>query len=96
MTLSSVVVVSRCEFGVDAATFGLKVALIEAVPVNRTAHPSFDERTTALSNGSRRVFEALNVWPSIQRGATASNAFISRIKGGLGLRVICRRSGLAA
>jgi len=49
---------------------GLRVALIEAVPFTNASHPSFDERTTALSNGSRRIFEALGVWPQAQSGAT--------------------------
>ncbi len=49
---------------------GLRVALIEATAFDGAAHPSFDERTTALANGSRRVFEALGVWPLLQRTAT--------------------------
>jgi 2-octaprenyl-6-methoxyphenol hydroxylase len=75
----------------------LKVALIEAVPFNRTAHPSFDERTTALSNGSRRVFEALNVWPSIQRGATAIKRIHISDQGRFGFaRLSAEEQGLAA
>jgi len=53
--------------GLMLKPLGLKVALIEAVAFDGAAHPSFDERTTALSNGSRRVFEALSVWPLMQR-----------------------------
>ncbi|MGE0115314.1 MAG: 2-octaprenyl-6-methoxyphenyl hydroxylase [Steroidobacteraceae bacterium] len=49
---------------------GLRVVLIEATAFADAGHPSFDERTTALSNGSRRVFEALGVWPLLQRAAT--------------------------
>ena len=41
---------------------GLKIALIEAVPHDSATQPSFDERTTALSNGSRRILEKLVVW----------------------------------
>jgi 2-octaprenyl-6-methoxyphenol hydroxylase len=40
----------------------LRVVLIEAVPVDGASQPSFDDRTTALGNGSRRIFEALGVW----------------------------------
>lgn len=47
---------------------GLRVALIEAVPFTGAMHPSFDERTTALSNGTRRIFTALDVWPLLQAG----------------------------
>jgi 2-octaprenyl-6-methoxyphenol hydroxylase len=44
---------------------GLRVALIEGVAPDATAQPSFDDRTTALGNGTRRVFEALGVWSAI-------------------------------
>jgi 2-octaprenyl-6-methoxyphenol hydroxylase len=49
---------------------GLRVALIEAQPFGGAAHPSFDERTTALSNSTRRIFEAINVWPLLQSQIT--------------------------
>jgi 2-octaprenyl-6-methoxyphenol hydroxylase len=39
------------------------IALIEAFAPDSAAQPSFDERTTALGNASRRIFEALGVWP---------------------------------
>lgn len=48
----------------------LKVALIEAQAWNSRHQPSFDDRTTALSNGSRRIFEGLDVWPLVERDAT--------------------------
>lgn len=52
------------------APLGLKIALIEAVPQGGSAHPSFDERTTALANGSVRVFRGLGVWQHMAREAT--------------------------
>ncbi len=42
-----------------------QVLLIEAVAPDSSLQPSFDERTTALGNGSRRVFETLGVWPRL-------------------------------
>jgi 2-octaprenyl-6-methoxyphenol hydroxylase len=45
-------------------------ALIEAVPYGAVSQPSFDERTTALSNGSRRILETLGVWPAVAADAT--------------------------
>jgi 2-octaprenyl-6-methoxyphenol hydroxylase len=53
------------------AQLGLTGVLIEASPFGAAGQPSFDDRSTALSNGSRRVFEALDVWPLIEREATA-------------------------
>ena len=44
---------------------GLKLLLVEAFAPDAAAQPSFDERTTALGNGSRRVFEALGIWPQL-------------------------------
>jgi 2-octaprenyl-6-methoxyphenol hydroxylase len=52
------------------AELDLSVALIEAVTLKSSDHPSFDDRTTALSNGSRRIFEGLGVWPLLEREAT--------------------------
>lgn len=53
------------------APLQLRIAVVEAVePAAAGQHPSFDERTTALANGSVRVFQMLGVWPDIQREAT--------------------------
>lgn len=54
---------------------GLKVALVEAHAPDSAAQPSFDERTTALGNASRRIFETLGVW----QGLAPAAAPITRI-----------------
>ena len=56
--------------GVALAPLNLRVAIIEAIPHDAAAQPSFDERTTALSNGSRRILETLGVWPALNAAAT--------------------------
>ncbi len=43
----------------------LRVLLIENVAPDSASQPSFDERTTALGNGSRQVFEGLGVWSAM-------------------------------
>jgi 2-octaprenyl-6-methoxyphenol hydroxylase len=43
----------------------LRVLLIESVPADSASQPSFDERTTALGNGSRQIFESLGVWSAM-------------------------------
>ncbi len=48
----------------------LDVALVEAAPFTTGSSPSFDDRTTALSNGSRRIMEVLGVWPQVLHEAT--------------------------
>jgi 2-octaprenyl-6-methoxyphenol hydroxylase len=55
--------------GMVGASFALalrgtkaRVLLIEGVAHDAAGQPSFDERTTALGNGSRQIFESLGVW----------------------------------
>jgi 2-octaprenyl-6-methoxyphenol hydroxylase len=50
---------------------GTRVLLIEGVAPTSQAQPSFDDRTTALGNASRRIFEGLGVWPEIAPQAAA-------------------------
>jgi 2-octaprenyl-6-methoxyphenol hydroxylase len=40
-----------------------RIALIESIRPEAAEQPSFDERTTALGNGSRRVLQTLGAWP---------------------------------
>src|SRR4051812_6236899 len=47
----------------------LRVLLIESIPPDSASQPSFDERTTALGNGSRQIFETLGVWPEMSKEA---------------------------
>lgn len=47
----------------------LRVALIEGVAPDAASQPSFDDRTTALGNGTRRVFESLGVWSAMANEA---------------------------
>jgi 2-octaprenyl-6-methoxyphenol hydroxylase len=56
--------------GVALAPLKLRVAIIEAIAHDGAAQPSFDERTTAISNGSRRILETLGVWPALSAQAT--------------------------
>jgi len=52
------------------APLGLRIALLEAVePQGGDQHPSFDERTTALANGTVRAFRTLGVWNDMAREA---------------------------
>ena len=53
------------------APLGLRVAVVEAVDRRAPAQPSFDDRSTALSRSSQRLFEALGLWPEIVAAATS-------------------------
>ena len=50
---------------------GIDVLLVEGVAPGADAQPSFDDRTTALGNASRRIFESLGVWRDIAPQAAA-------------------------
>lgn len=50
---------------------GLRIAIVEAVPLQSSTQPSYNERTVALAFGSRRIFQGMHVWDEIARlGAT--------------------------
>jgi 2-octaprenyl-6-methoxyphenol hydroxylase len=52
------------------APLGLRVAVVE--PVSRAAdtQPSFDDRSTALSRSTQRMYEAMQLWDDIAAAAT--------------------------
>ncbi len=52
----------------------LRVLLVEAVSAESAAQPSFDDRSSALGNGARAVFETLGVWPAMLARAGAIRA----------------------
>jgi 2-octaprenyl-6-methoxyphenol hydroxylase len=54
---------------VSLAATNLRIALVEAFAPDSALQPSFDERTTALGNASRRVFEALGLWGAMEPDA---------------------------
>lgn len=79
------------------AKLRLATVLIEAVPFNVSGQPSFDERTTALSNGSRRIFEALGVWPLLSMNATPIRRIHISDQGRFGFaRLSAQEQGLKA
>lgn len=52
------------------APLGLRTAVVEPVARTSGAQPSFDERTTAWSRSSQRMFEAIGLWDDIVAAAT--------------------------
>ena len=79
------------------APLGLAVALIEAQPIESAAQPSFDARTTALSNGTRRILETMGLWDSLAAAATPIRSIHISERGRFGRAVIdAREQGLPA
>jgi len=52
------------------APLNLRVAVVEAVSRSAPNQPSFDDRSTALSRSSQRMFEAMGLWPEIVAAST--------------------------
>jgi 2-octaprenyl-6-methoxyphenol hydroxylase len=76
---------------------GLRVALIESVPIQSDAQPSFDDRTTALSNGSRRILGSMGLWPRLERDTTAIRRIHVSDQGRFGFaRIDAREEGVTA
>jgi 2-octaprenyl-6-methoxyphenol hydroxylase len=76
---------------------GLSVLLIESVPFASGAQPSFDERTTALGNASRRIFAGLGVWEGIAAEAAAIRSIHVSDAGRMGFaRLEAREQGIDA
>ena len=75
----------------------LRTLLIESVPPDSAAQPSFDERTTALGNGSRQIFESLGVWSAMAPEAAPIRSIHVSDAGRFGVaRLDATEQGLAA
>jgi len=72
-----------------------RVALIEAVEPDSAGQPSFDARTTALANGTRRIYETLGVWQELEALATPIRRIHVSERGAFGqVRLDAREQGL--
>jgi 2-octaprenyl-6-methoxyphenol hydroxylase len=52
------------------APLGLRIAVVEAVSRVEAQQPSFDDRSTALSRSTQRMYEAMGLWDDIIASAT--------------------------
>ncbi len=79
------------------AELPFKVAVIEPAAPADDRQPSFDARTTALSGGSRRVFEGVGVWSAVASGATPIARIHVSERGSFGMaRLTAEEQGVAA
>jgi 2-octaprenyl-6-methoxyphenol hydroxylase len=70
------------------AELPLDVAVVEPVAASAEEQPSFDARTTALSNGSRRVLEGIGAWAAAAAGATPIRRIHVSERGAFGTAVL--------
>ncbi len=75
----------------------LKIAVVEAVARGAADQPSFDDRSTALSRSSQRMFEAMGIWPEIRAASTPVRSIHVSDKGRFGFAHIdARQQGVEA
>jgi len=63
---------------------GLRVAIVEPVARTSMSQPSFDDRSTALSRSTQRMFEAMGLWREIVAAATPISSIHVSDKGRFG------------
>ena len=74
-----------------------KILLLEAHPFQKSASPSFDARSTALSWSSRKIFEAAGLWSALESRASEINKIHVSDRGHMGLtRIDAEEAGVEA
>lgn len=68
----------------------LKVAVVEAYELNTESQPCYDDRTVALSYGSRCIFDAMGLWPALAPFAEAINTIHISDRGHFGVTRLTR------
>ena len=63
----------------------LRVAVVEAVARAASSQPSFDDRSTALSRSTQRMFEAMGLWEEVAAASTPIHRIHVSESGGFGL-----------
>ncbi len=66
------------------APLNLRIAVVEAVARAAASQPSFDDRSTALSRSSQRMFTAMGLWDRIEAASTPIRAIHVSDKGRFG------------
>jgi 2-octaprenyl-6-methoxyphenol hydroxylase len=78
-------------------SLSLDVAVIEPVAPDAEGQPSFDSRTTALSNGSRRVLDGIGAWAAVAGQATPIRRIHVSEQGAFGTAILtAEEQGVAA
>lgn len=66
------------------APLGLRVAVVEAIARKDELQPSFDDRSTALSRSTQRMFEAMGLWDEVVAASTPISTIHVSDKGRFG------------
>ena len=68
----------------------LKIAVVEAHQLNTESQPSYDDRTVALSYGSRCIFGNMGLWSSLEPVAEAIDTIHISDRGHFGVTCLTR------
>ena len=75
----------------------LTIAVVEAYELNTESQPSYDDRTIALSYGSRCIFDSMGVWPLLAEQAEAIDSIHISDRGHFGVtRLSSEQEGVEA
>ena len=86
-----------CALKSAAGDVMLKIAVVEAFALNTEAQPSYDDRTIALSYGSRCIFDSMGVWSSLAEQAEVIDNIHISDRGHFGVtRLSSEQEGLEA
>ena len=79
------------------APLDLRIAVVEAVAREAASQPSFDDRSTALSRSSQRMFTAMGLWDRVKAASTPIRAIHVSDKGRFGFsRIDAEEQGVEA
>jgi 2-octaprenyl-6-methoxyphenol hydroxylase len=82
---------------VALAGTGVSTLLVEGTPPGSRTQPSFDDRTTAIGNASRRIFQGLDVWDALAAEAAAIRTIHVSDAGRFGFaRLVASEQGIDA
>ena len=82
---------------VALAPLPIRIALIEAHTPRSSAQPSYDDRSTAVANGSRQILETIGLWESLESQATPIRQIHISDRGRFGIsRINAEDEGVAA
>lgn len=82
---------------IGLAGTGVSTLLVEGTPPGSQSQPSFDDRTTALGNSSRRIFQGLAVWDRLAAEAAAIRTIHVSDAGRFGFaRLVASEQGIDA
>jgi 2-octaprenyl-6-methoxyphenol hydroxylase len=82
---------------VGLAGTGVSTLLVEGTAPGSKTQPSFDDRTTALGNASRRIFQSLGVWDRLAPEAAAITTIHVSDAGRFGFaRLVAAEQGIDA